>query len=131
MELSGKIKVIFDTKEISPTFKKREFVLTTEEQYPQHIMLEMIQKNIDKLNGYSVGDDVTVGINIKGREWNSPQGETKYFNTLQAWRIDRAGASAPQAAPVAAAPAVAPAAPSFPPAPPADSFDAQDDDLPF
>jgi single-stranded DNA-binding protein len=131
MELTGKIKAIFDTKEITPTFKKREFVLTTEEQYPQHIMLEMIQKNTDKLDGFNAGDSVTVGI--KGREWTSPQGETKYFNTIQAWRIDRAGAAAPQSAPApaAAAPAAPAAAPSFPPAPPMDSFEEQDDDLPF
>lgn len=130
MELTGKIKAIFDTKEITPTFKKREFVLTTEEQYPQHIMLEMIQKNTDKLDGYNVGDSVNVGINIKGREWVSPQGETKYFNTIQAWKIDRMGATAPSAAPTQEQPA-ATSAPSFQPVAPADSFDEQEDDLPF
>jgi hypothetical protein len=87
MELNGRLKEVFETKDISPRFRKRELVLTTEEQYPQHILIEFVQDNCDKLNGFKVGDEVTIGINIRGREWQSPQGETKYFNSIQGWRI--------------------------------------------
>lgn len=90
MELTGKIKAIDETKSFGESaFRKREVVITTDEQYPQHILLEFTQDKCDLLNNYNVGDSVKIGINIRGREWVSPQGETKYFNTIQGWRIER------------------------------------------
>lgn len=63
-------------------------------------MMEFTQDKCDILNGYKVGEDVTVSINLRGREWINPQGEAKYFNTIQAWRIERsvAGQFSPPAA---------------------------------
>jgi hypothetical protein len=55
-------------------------------------MIEFTQDKCDLLNNYSVGETVKVGINLRGREWVSPQGETKYFNSVQGWRIEKAGA---------------------------------------
>jgi hypothetical protein len=89
MEVTGKIKFINAEQVVSASFKKRELVVTTEEQYPQHIMMEFTQDKCDILNGYKVGEDVTVSINLRGRIWTNPQGEDKYFNTIQAWRIER------------------------------------------
>lgn len=91
MELNGKIKYIGATQEVGATFKKRELVVTTEEQYPQHILVEFTQDKCDVLNSYAIGQDVKVGINIRGREWVNPQGETKYFNSIQGWRIEKNG----------------------------------------
>lgn len=92
MELQGKIKSIGDTKEFGNNgFQKRELVLTTEEQYPQHILLEFVQDKCALLDQFRLGQSVKIGINIRGREWTSPQGETKYFNTLQGWRIESIG----------------------------------------
>ena len=62
-------------------FRKREVVVTTEEQYPQHILVEFVQDKCDLLNNYSVGQMVKISINLRGREWVNPQGETKYFNS--------------------------------------------------
>lgn len=70
-------------------FRKRELVVTTDEQYPQHILLEFTQDKCDLLNSYKEGEPVKVSINIRGREWVNPQGETKYFNSIQGWRIER------------------------------------------
>lgn len=89
MEVTGKIKVINPEQVVSTAFKKRELVITTDEQYPQHIIMEFTQDKCAILDGYKVGEDVKVGINIRGREWINPQGESKYFNTIQAWRIER------------------------------------------
>ena len=89
MELQGTLKLIRDTQEVSASFKKREFVLTTEGDYPQDIQLEMSQDKCDVLNVYKVGDKVKVGINIRGREWVNPQGEAKYFNTIVGWKIEK------------------------------------------
>ena len=76
-------------QDVSPTFRKRELVVTTEEQYPQHILIEFTQEKCDLLNTFQLGEQVRVGINLRGREWVNPQGETRYFNSIQGWRIDR------------------------------------------
>ena len=89
MELLGKIKLIGDTKTYGDNgFRKRELVLTTEEQYPQHILIEFIQNNCELLDNYGIGQTVRIGINIRGREWESPDQGIKYFNSIQGWRIE-------------------------------------------
>lgn len=89
MELTGKIKVLNETQSIgSNGFRKREIVITTEEQYPQNILVEFIQDKCDILNTYQVGQDVKVSINIRGREWINPEGQARYFNAIQGWRIE-------------------------------------------
>ncbi|WP_026754144.1 DUF3127 domain-containing protein [Sediminibacter sp. Hel_I_10] len=104
MEVQGKIKMIGETQTFgSNGFRKRELVVTTEEQYPQHILVEFVQDKTDLLNAYQVGQPVKVNINLRGREWVNPQGETKYFNSVQGWRIEGAqasqGGNVPPAAP--------------------------------
>ncbi|WP_047549981.1 DUF3127 domain-containing protein [Psychroserpens sp. Hel_I_66] len=102
MEVQGKIKMIGETQTFgSNGFRKRELVVTTEEQYPQHIMVEFVQDKTDLLNNYQVGQPVKVNINLRGREWVNPQGETKYFNSIQGWRIEAAQAAGNNAPPVA------------------------------
>jgi len=95
MELSGTVKVIGTEQQVSPTFKKRELVVTTDEQYPQSILIEFNQDKCDLLNGLQLGQNVTVGINLGGREWVNPQGETKYFNSIKGWRVDKGSAQVP------------------------------------
>jgi hypothetical protein len=89
MEVKGKIKFIGSTQQVSDKFSKREIVVTTDEQFPQHISIEFNQDKCAILDKYSVGDDVEVGINLRGREWTNPQGETKYFNSIQGWNIKK------------------------------------------
>ncbi len=124
MEVQGKIKMIGETATFgSNGFRKRELVVTTEEQYPQHIMIEFVQDKTDLLNSYQIGQNVKVSINLRGREWVNPQGETKYFNSIQGWRIENADQSVSK---------------DMPPMPPADTFEPASnlneddhDDLPF
>ncbi|MGV1011475.1 MAG: DUF3127 domain-containing protein [Flavobacterium sp.] len=125
MEVSGKVKVVGGEQQVSPTFKKRELVVTTDEQYPQSIMIEFVQDKCDLLNNVTVGEDVKVSINLGGREWVNPQGETKYFNSIKGWRIEKNQAAAPasQAMPPM------PAAEAFAPA--TDFKEEEHDDLPF
>jgi hypothetical protein len=105
MELQGKIKVLNETKTYGDKgFRKRELVITTEEQYPQSILIEFVQDKTDLLNAYKVGDNVKVGINIGGREWVNPQGETKYFNSITGWRIEKVGDNPGSAKPFEPAP---------------------------
>lgn len=88
MVVSGKVRSVSHEMQVSASFKKRELVVTTEEQYPQHILIEFAQDKCDLLNNLQVGQDVKVSINLRGREWVNPQGETKYFNSIQGWKID-------------------------------------------
>lgn len=88
MNITGKIKLIGETKTLGNGFRKRDFVVVTNEQYPQSILVELVQDKCDVLDRFNQGDDVKVAINIRGREWISPQGETKYFNSIQGWKID-------------------------------------------
>lgn len=125
MEVTGKIKMIDQTKEVgSAGFKKRDVVVTTDEQYPQHILVQFVQDKCDLLNNFQVGEAVKIDINLRGREWTNQQGETVYFNTIQGWRIGKvqAEATSSQAPPM-------PAAAAFPPA--TSLNEDEPDDLPF
>lgn len=125
MEVTGKVKVVGAEQQVSPTFRKRELVVTTDEQYPQSIMIEFVQDKSDLLNNIAVGENIKVSINLGGREWVNPQGETKYFNSIKGWRIEKIQSEAPTAsgmAPMPAAEAFAPAT----------NFNEEEhDDLPF
>ncbi len=125
MELTGKIKKIMEPQTFDSGFRKREMVIETQEQYPQTIMVEFLQDRINLLDPLKEGEDVRVSINIRGREWVNPQGETKYFNSITGWRVEKieTETATPQ---------------NIPPAPPTvDSFPQdmqkteEEDDLPF
>lgn len=101
MTIDGKIVEKFDTQEIKESFRKREFILEYAEnpQYPEFLKLELIQSNCEQLDGVEPGDEVAVSFNLKGRKWTDPQGEVKYFNSLQAWRIEKKSATQQEAPP--------------------------------
>ena len=103
MEVQGKIKLIREPQSFGTSnFTKREFVVTTSEQYPQDIQMEMVQDKCPLLNKFKVGEDVTVSINLRGREWINPEGKAVYFNTIQGWRIEKLEVTdIPPAAPLA------------------------------
>lgn len=88
-EIVGKIKYVGPDQQVSASFKKRELVVTSDEMYPQHILIEFAQDKCEYLDGYREGESVKVQINLRGREWVSPSGETRYFNSIQGWRIER------------------------------------------
>tara|TARA_B100000900_G_C20569210_1_gene712485 strand:+ start:1126 stop:1500 length:375 start_codon:yes stop_codon:yes gene_type:complete len=90
VEVQGKIKVLGDIKTYGDNgFRKRELVVITEEQYPQHLLIEFIQDRCELLDSFNVGDNVKISINLRGREWENPEGEIKYFNSIHGWRIEK------------------------------------------
>lgn len=122
MEVIGKVKLIGEVQTFGNNgFRKRELVVTTDEQYPQMIMIEFVQDKCELLNNYSVGQDVKVSINLRGREWINPQGEAKYFNSVQGWRIENVSNNATSSE--------VPPTEQFQPAP--DLSSEEPDDLPF
>lgn len=104
-KLTGVVKMVGKTVAVSEKFSKREFVVTdTTSMYPQDIMFQLTQDKCSILDPIAEGQTVDVSFNTKGRMWTSPQGEEKYFNTLEAWRVEVVG-GAPVAKPQVAKPA--------------------------
>lgn len=125
MDVTGKVKKVFDTQTFDSGFRKRELIVTTEEQYPQPIKIEFLQDNIELLNNLKEGDFVKVSINLRGREWTNKEGVIGYFNSIVGWRLEKMVAQDKTAATT-----------ELPPKPPGDmvndnTVDEEMDDLPF
>lgn len=93
MEVTGQLKLKYDTQKVSDKFQKRDFVLATDlsTPYPQYVSFQVTQDKCSMLDSFNQGDEIKVQFNLRGREWNGPQG-IKYFNTLEAWRIEKVSA---------------------------------------
>ena len=102
--VSGPVHHVGELRVISERFSVREFTVEVgaDTDYPQTVLFQVANKKLELLEGLEVGAAITVHFNLRGREWQSPQGETRYFNSLDAWRIERHG-SAPASAPSAPA----------------------------
>lgn len=81
-EIEGTIKAILDTQTFGSGFAKREFVVTTDEKYPQDVKLETIKEKVALLDKFSEGQRVKASFNIRGNEYKG-----KYYVNLQAWKI--------------------------------------------
>ena len=93
MELKGTILKVGKTQKMSDKFGKRDFVLTTNDNptYPQYITVQCTNDKCVMLDNLSVGSEVIAHINLRGREWKNPEGEVKYFNTIECWKLDVTG----------------------------------------
>ena len=89
MEIKGRIKKISETVQISERFRKREFVVeyASNPDYPQPLQFEMVQDRCELLDSFQEGQQVEISFDLRGREWTNPQGQVKYFNSLQAWKL--------------------------------------------
>jgi hypothetical protein len=89
-KMSGSIKMIGQEQQVTEKFSKRDFVVTdTSSQYPQDISFQLTKDKCSVLDQFMEGENVEVTFNLRGREWTSPQGEVRYFNTLEAWRVEK------------------------------------------
>lgn len=127
MEITGKVHEIGQVQQVTDTFKKRELIVQYAEnpQFVEYIKFEATQDRVNLFDNLNSGDEVTVSFNLRGRPWTNKEGVTTYFNSLVAWRVNKANtdhssnaASGYQNQPASA--------------PPVDiSSDNEDDDLPF
>ena len=94
MEAVGKLHTIFETKQVSERFTKREFVveLADNPKYPQVVLFQLTGDRVSQLDDMKVGDQVRIEFSLRGREWRSPKGEVKYFNSLDVWKLEPAHA---------------------------------------
>lgn len=127
MEITGKVHEIGQTQQVTETFKKRDIIIEYAENpsYPEFIRFEALQDKTELFDNVSVGDNVEVFFNLRGRPWTNKEGVTTYFNSLVVWRLNKvANVGSGESAPAAS---------SAPIPPPVDisSTDGKDDDLPF
>jgi len=95
LETTGRLHVINEAQQVTERFRKREFVLELNDnpRFPQHVQFQLTGDRCERLDDLNVGDEVRVEFSLRGREWTSPQGQVKYFNSLDVWTIDRIGQS--------------------------------------
>jgi hypothetical protein len=98
LQTSGRLHATFEAQQVTQRFRKREFVVEVSDNpdYPQFVIFQLTGDRCDHLDGFKVGDDVNIEFNLRGREWNSPKGETKFFNSLEVWKLEKKNAGAAQ-----------------------------------
>ena len=89
-QVKGQLAVIFDLKKINERFQKRDFVLEIAENpdYPQYVTFQLTGDRCGLIDSFNIGSELKVSFNLKGNKWESPDGSTKFFNSLDAWNIE-------------------------------------------
>lgn len=126
--ITGTLKVKFPEQQVSERFRKRDIVITdNSSQYPQHITFQLTQDKCSLIDAYNPGDEIRVFFNLRGREWTDPKtNQVKYFNTIEAWKIEGVNAgAAQQSQPMMQKSAPAPDITTF------SNSSSESDDLPF
>jgi single-strand DNA-binding protein len=120
LEVQGKLVDVFDTQQITDKFKKREFVVETEERgYQQYVKFQLNQDKCSIIDDYKLGDEIKVAFNLSGKPYTRKTGEKDYITNIVAWKIDKVMAGS------------RPVADNEPPVFNMDSLEASADDLPF
>jgi len=93
LETTGRIHALFETQQVTERFSNREFVveLADNPRFPQFVQFQLTGDRCENLDGFEVGDEVKVEFSLRGREWTSPKGEIRYFNSLDVWTLDKTG----------------------------------------
>ena len=91
MEITGTLKKVMNEQQVTEKFKKREFVITTKDKYPQDIILQLTQANCDIIDNFKVGDEVKAHFNLRGKEYTNKEGKVSYFTSIEAWKIEMDG----------------------------------------
>ena len=90
MTIKGTLKIKKDTIQVSEAFSKREFVLTVVDgAFSNDILIQLTKDKVTLINDINIGDMLEVEVNLKGKEWTSPSGEVKYFNSIECWKITK------------------------------------------
>lgn len=82
-EIKGTVKLLDETQTFSSGFSKKEFVVTTDDKYPQDVKFEATKEKIEQVDRLNVGDLVNVSFNIRGNEYKG-----RYYVNLQAWKVE-------------------------------------------
>jgi len=91
MQTTGRLHALFDIQQVTERFRKREFVVELDDnpRFPQYVLFQLTGDRCENLDGFEQGERVRVEFSLRGREWKSPRGETKFFNSLDVWTLER------------------------------------------
>lgn len=84
-QINGKLVKKMEAESKTASFQTREFVIVTQEQYPQYIKFQLVQDRVGAIDKFNENDELTVHFDLRGREWQG-----KYFTNLQAWKVEAA-----------------------------------------
>ncbi len=87
--LTGTVAKLLDPQTFASGFTKREFIVQTDEKYPQSIKLECVKERMTLLDKVREGDSVSVEFRLRGAEYNG-----KFFVNLQALGVTVGGGAA-------------------------------------
>ena len=94
LEVKGKINQILQVNsgvsKAGNEWKKQEFVIETDDQFPKQVCFTLFNDKISLLEGLSSGEDVNVSFSVESREFNG-----RWYHNINAWKIDRLAAGAP------------------------------------
>ena len=68
------------------TWRKQEFILETQSQYPKKVCLSLWGDKIEQFK-VSTGDTVVASVELESREYNS-----RWYTEARAWKVDKIGA---------------------------------------
>jgi len=103
-EITGRVIDIFETVQVSGSFRKREFVIEKKDnssgtEFTDYIKLQLTQDRCSLADQIQVNDEIRVSFNIRGNRWEK-EGRVSYFTNLDVWKIDKiSGETMDQAAP--------------------------------
>jgi len=91
-EITGRLIEKYDTKQVNPTFRKREFVVEKKPEvsgldFSDYIKFQLIQDRCELIDNYQINDEIKVHFNIRGNKWEK-DGTTNYFTNLDVWKIE-------------------------------------------
>ena len=88
LSIKGKVQQILKPESgvsrAGKEWKKQEFVIETEEQYPRKVCFTLFGEKVDLVNGLEAGQDVEVSFNVESREYNG-----RWFHNINAWKIEK------------------------------------------
>ncbi|MDJ0865043.1 MAG: DUF3127 domain-containing protein [Myxococcota bacterium] len=93
LEARGRIHAKFDAQQVTERFRKREFVveLADNPRYPQFVLFQLTGDRCELLDPFEVDDQVRIEFSLRGRQWTSPKGDVRYFNSLDVWTVEKEG----------------------------------------
>lgn len=91
--IQGKLYKVNDAEQVTPRFRKRELVVELEgdTRYPQLVLFQLTGKRCEMADGFREGDEIELEFSLRGREWTAKNGDVKYFNSLEIWKLEKAG----------------------------------------
>ena len=89
MEIKGKCVAVLPLQSgqgKNGEWKSQDFVIETGDQYPKKICVNVFGDKIQYIP--EVGQEVSVSFDVESREYNG-----RWYTTVRAWKIDKAGES--------------------------------------